>query len=85
MQEVAMNNLSSRVTRTVARAFHAFVQGRLKAELPDAESIPMPDSTAAAVEKKHAPKRQRPLRESQAAPIHWADYSQADLPTIGVL
>ena len=82
MAEVAMTNLSSLVTRMVARAFHAFVQGRLKAELSDPEIILMPASTDAAVEQKRTPKRQRQLRASQAAPIHWAECSRADLPTI---
>lgn len=83
MAEVAMTNLNSLVTRMVARAFHAFVQGRLKAELlSDPEIILMPASTDAAVEQKRTPKRQRQLRASQAAPIHWAECSRADLPTI---
>jgi hypothetical protein len=82
MAEVAMTNLNSLVTRMVARAFHAFVQSRLKAELSDPEIILMPASTDAAVEQKRTPKRQRQLRASQAAPIHWAECSRADLPTI---
>jgi hypothetical protein len=61
-----MTNLNSLVTRMVARAFNAFVQDRLKAELSDPEVILMLDSTDAAVEKKLAPKRERQLRESQA-------------------
>ena len=88
MQELEMRNLNSLVTRMVARAFHAFVQGRLKAELPDFEFNLKPASTAStasAAEKKLVPKRQRQLRESQAAPIRWTEYSPADLPTIGVL
>ena len=83
--EVAMTNLNSLVTRMVARAFHAFVQDRLKAELSDPEVILMLDSTDAAVEKKLAPKRERQLRESQATPSHWAECSCADLSTIEVL
>ena len=85
MQELEMRNLNSLVTRMVARAFHAFMQGRLKAELPDSEINLKPVSIGSAVEKKLAPKRQRQLRESQAAPIRWSEFSQADLPTIGVL
>lgn len=82
MAEVVMTNLNSLVTRMVARAFHAFVQGRLRAELSDPEFILMSDSTDTAVKNKMAPKRERQLRESQAAPIHWAECSRADLPTI---
>ena len=82
MAEVAMTNLNSLVTRMVARTFHAFVQSRLKAELSDREVILMPASTDVAVEHKLSPKSQRQLRESQAAPIHWAECSRADLPTI---
>jgi len=85
MQELEMRNLNSLVTRLVARAFHAFVQGRLRAELPDSEIDLNPSSTDSAVEKKPAPKRQRQTRESQAAPFHWAECSRAELPTIGVL
>ena len=85
MQEVAMRNLNSIVTRMVARAFHAFVQGRLKAELPDSDFNPRPDSSAAAVEQKSAENRPRQIRGSERSPIHWTEYSRADLPTIGVL
>ena len=80
-----MRNLLSLVTRMVAKAFHTFVQDRLKAEIADPEVILMRDSTDAAVENKREPKRQRQLRDSPAAPIHWAGFSQLAPPTIGVL
>ena len=80
-----MKTLLSLVTRILAGAFHAFVQGRLKAEVSDPETTLTRDSTGTAVEKNHTSKRQRPLRESQATPIHWAEFSHSNLPTIGVL
>lgn len=80
-----MTNLNSIVTGMVARAFHAFVQGRLKVELSDREIILMTAPTDTAVEEKLASKCKRQPRESQAAPIHWAECSRANLPTIGVL
>ncbi len=80
-----MRNQITLMTRMVARLFHVFVQGRLKAEMSDPDFRPVPVSTDVGVEKKLAPKRQRKLRESQAAPVRWAEYSHSDLPVIGVL
>ena len=80
-----MKNLITLVTRMVARLFHVFVQGRLKAEMSDPEVSFMPGSTDVGVEKKLAPKRQRKFGESRATPVRWAEYSHSDLPVIGVL
>lgn len=80
-----MKTLLSLMTKMVARAFHAFVQGRLRAEVSDPDIIPLRDSIDPAVENRLAPQRQRQPRESKATPIHWAELSPSSLPTIGVL
>lgn len=68
ISEVAMSN-HSLVTKMVVRAFHAFVQQRLKAELSDPEVILMCHSTNAADENQRGPKHRARPRMSPATSI----------------
>ena len=66
-----MGNLLSVVARTLAKAFHAFAYGRLRAEMPGIEFILMCDPTDGALENKRDPKRRRAIHVSRTASLHW--------------
>ena len=87
-----MRNLVSLVTKVVARTFHSFVQGRLRAEMYDAELILRRDPTEEVVQEESTPKRQpqsqpecRPQRQPTTVPRALSEGWYFQLPTVGVL
>ena len=76
----------SLVTKVLVKTFHAFCQGRLKAEMSDPEVVLTRDANDTSTNgQPSSPPRRRKVAETHAAPIKWAEFSSADLPTVGLL